>query len=83
MLLKIEGEIYYPLQFFSYLCGMKLEKFKVCTSCLSVGISYVDCRCTYMNNYETVELEFEVCECCGNLVTDYPADTKFNEKQGY
>lgn len=60
----------------------KLEKHEVCVNCFSVGISYSDCRCTYQNNYPTIELEFEVCKCCGNLVQDgSPADTEFNKKQ--
>ena len=61
---------------------MKLEKHEVCISCFSVGISYNDCQCTYQNNYPTIELEFEVCECCGNLISDgTPADTEFNKNQ--
>lgn len=60
----------------------RLEKHKVCVNCLSVGIKYHDCICTYQNNYPVIELEFEVCDCCGNLVSDgSPAETEFNEKQ--
>lgn len=60
----------------------RLEKHEVCTDCLSVGVSFTDCICTYNRNYETIELEFEVCDCCGNLVNDgQPAETEFNEKQ--
>lgn len=58
----------------------KLVKHKVCASCCSVGISDVDCICVYSHNYETMELEFEECDCCGN-VADQPADTPFNEEQ--
>ena len=60
----------------------RLEKFRVCDQCFSVGVTDHTCMCTYMK-FNSIELEFEVCECCGNLVTDYPADTEFNEKQGY
>lgn len=60
----------------------KLEKHVVCKHCQCVGIGYSECRCTYMNNYPTIELEFEVCNCCGNLVQDgCPADTEFNKQQ--
>lgn len=60
----------------------RLEKHTVCAHCHSVGIIYNDCICTYQNGYPTVELEFEVCNCCGNLVSDGQcADTPFNEKQ--
>ena len=41
----------------------------------------MNCRCAD-SNYQTVELEFEVCECCNNLIDDgHPADTEFNKKQ--
>lgn len=59
---------------------MVLEKHLVCTSCLTIGISDIDCVCTYQNNYPTILLEFEKCECCGN-VKDSPADTDFNNNQ--
>lgn len=60
----------------------RLEKHTVCTSCFVVGITQHDCVCTYQNNYETVELEFEVCDCCGHLICDgSPADTEFNTQQ--
>lgn len=59
-----------------------LRKHKVCASCLSVGISYVDCICTYSRNYPTIELEFEECACCGSILNDgEPADTHFNDEQ--
>ena len=59
----------------------KLEKFDVCDRCYSVGITHTDCICSY-GNYKTIELEFEVCNCCGNLVEDgHPADTEFNDRQ--
>ena len=59
----------------------RLEKFKVCVDCLSVGTTYNDCVCTY-GNYKTVELEFEVCDCCGHLVSDgNPAKTSFNDEK--
>jgi len=59
----------------------RLEKYKVCDQCHSVGIVEANCQCTY-GKYSTIELEFEVCECCGNLLNDgYPADTPFNDEQ--
>ena len=59
----------------------RLEKHKVCDQCYAVGLLYNDCVCSY-GKYKTIELEFEVCECCGNLVDDgNPADTPFNEEQ--
>jgi len=59
----------------------RLEKHIVCEDCQSVGILDAHCMCAY-GNYKKIELEFEVCDCCGNLVDDgNPADTKFNENQ--
>jgi len=59
----------------------QLEKHNVCTDCYSVGIIHPDCICSY-SKYNTIELEFEVCNCCGNLVDDgSPSDTDFNKKQ--
>jgi len=59
----------------------RLEKYKVCKRCFSVGITDNNCVCTY-GNYKTIELEFEVCDCCGHLINDgSPADTEFNDKQ--
>jgi len=59
----------------------RLEKHRVCEDCHCVGIQYSDCRCAY-DKYKTIELEFEVCDCCGNLINDgQPADTEFNKKQ--
>jgi len=61
---------------------IRLEKHKVCASCYSVGITDLNCVCTYSNNYPTIELEFKVCTCCGNLINDgEPADTPFNDEQ--
>lgn len=60
----------------------RLVKHIVCASCYSMGITDHDCVCTYQNNYPTVTLEFETCNCCDNLISDGdPADTKFNEEQ--
>ena len=59
-----------------------LRKHKVCADCFSVGITISDCICTYSRNYPTIELEFEECPCCGNLLNDgNPADTPFNDEQ--
>ena len=58
-----------------------LEKFEVCENCHCVGIRHLDCVCSY-DKYRTIELEFEVCNCCGNLIEDgSPADTEFNKDQ--
>lgn len=59
----------------------RLEKFKVCDQCYCVGMIHGDCVCSY-DKYKTIELEFEVCKCCGHLIDDgNPADTPFNEEQ--
>ncbi len=59
----------------------KLEKHRVCDRCLCVGIEDPNCQCAY-GKYQTIELEFEVCGCCGALVSDgQPAHTEFNIKQ--
>lgn len=61
---------------------MSIQKITVCASCYSVGITLSDCVCTYQHNYPTVELEFEVCDCCGNVKNDgNPTDTEFNDQQ--
>lgn len=60
----------------------RLEKHIVCAHCFGVGSIYPDCVCCYQNGYKTIELEFEVCPCCNNLVSDgTPADTEFNKNQ--
>lgn len=59
----------------------RLEKHSVCTDCLAVGVTDPNCICTY-GKYERIELEYEVCNCCGNLIDDgNPADTEFNKEQ--
>ena len=58
----------------------KLERIKVCKKCLSPGITDPDCICCYTNGFPTIELEFEICECCDRM-DDEPADTEFNNKQ--
>lgn len=63
---------------------MKTEivKHTVCVDCLSTTIINVDCRCVTHNNYKTVELEFEVCACCNNILNDgSPAETEFNTQK--
>jgi hypothetical protein len=61
---------------------MSTQRFSVCRSCLSVGITHGDCVCLYSRDYPIIELEFEVCDCCGHLRNDgSPADTKFNDEQ--
>lgn len=60
----------------------KFQKHKVCIHCLGVGVVDPSCPCTYSHKYQTIELEFEVCECCGHLKNDgEPAATSFNEEQ--
>ena len=58
---------------------MSLVKHRVCVDCLSLDIVNADCRCVYSRDYETIELEFEVCSCCGNT-NAHPADTDFNKQ---
>lgn len=61
---------------------MKLEKHEVCIDCLAVLITDPNCGCCYNNGYETIELEYEVCDCCGNLINDgSPAKSEFNTNQ--
>lgn len=57
-----------------------LEKLSVCRECLSPDIIYAECVCVTERRYPTIELEFEVCKCCGNM-SSQPADTEFNAKQ--
>ena len=60
---------------------VRLEKHRVCDQCYCLGIQYNDCICSY-GNYKVIELEFEVCICCGHLINDgQPADTEFNKQQ--
>lgn len=60
----------------------RLEKFTVCKVCLSIDVSDADCICVYSSNYPTIELEFEVCACCGRPTSPgSPADSEFNNKQ--
>ena len=59
----------------------RLEKIEACNQCFSVGILDSNCVCA-VGSYKTIELEFEVCNCCNNLIEDgSPADTEFNKKQ--
>jgi len=61
---------------------MRLVKHIVCEDCLSTGVRFVDCVCTYIKTYPTIELEFEECECCGNIINDgNPREIEFNIKQ--
>lgn len=59
---------------------MTLVKIEVCASCNSPYIIIADCICTYQKDYETIELEFEKCECCDN-VQSMPAKTEFNKSK--
>lgn len=59
----------------------RLEKHDVCDQCYSEGAINLDCGCTH-GEYFLVELEFEVCDCCGHVLEDgNPADTEFNQRQ--
>jgi len=59
----------------------RLEKHEVCDQCYSLEIIDINCVCTY-REYKTIELEFEVCDCCGHLINNgEPADTPFNTEQ--
>lgn len=58
----------------------RLEKHKVCDECFTDEIR-TDCVC-FDGNYTVIELEFDVCECCGQTVNNgMPSKTEFNEKQ--
>lgn len=57
----------------------QLEKFDVCTECLCIDMIHSDCICAH-SSYKTIELEFEICKCCGKP-NDNHADTEFNKKQ--
>ena len=56
-----------------------LKRISVCVGCLSPDIIDPNCDCCH-GNYKTIILEFEECECCGNINHE-PADTEFNTKQ--
>lgn len=52
----------------------QIEKMLACISCYKTD----DCIC----NCESIKLEFEVCSCCGRVVSaGCPANTKFNTQQ--
>lgn len=60
-----------------------LKRFNVCTEC-KARVRAVDsnCICNFSSLFDTIELEFEVCECCGKEVTpEQYADTEFNKAQ--
>jgi len=62
--------------------SIRIERHRVCSSCWSVTATDPECVCCYSNRYDTIELDFEVCGCCNNLVEDgTPAETEFNDKQ--
>lgn len=59
----------------------RLERHRVCTHCFALGIMDINCICSY-GNYKVIELEFEVCDCCGHVLNDgQPADSEFNKQQ--
>ncbi len=61
--------------------NIKYKKFRVCDSCYGVGIVDPSCHCID-GKFKTIELEFEVCSCCENVMSDgQPADTEFNKRQ--
>ena len=60
----------------------KIVRFVVCNSCYSIGILFVDCICIKNKVYPQIALDFEVCSCCEQIITDgEPANTPFNIKQ--
>lgn len=59
---------------------MSLVRMNACTDCLTFAITDPNCVCCWGNKYETIELEFEECKCCGNISEEY-ADTEFNHSQ--
>ena len=59
----------------------KIELHDVCEDCLSIGITDINCVCTYDRNHKTIKLEFERCGCCGNILNNgMPAKTEYNKK---
>lgn len=57
------------------------QKEVVCKSCMSIGITHIDCICTYLKDYPTVTVEFEVCNCCGHMDDSQLPFTEFNRQQ--
>ena len=56
---------------------MELVKIKVCAVCQSTDITDVNCVCVgggMFSKYDTVELEFESCECCSRIDSE-PSET--------
>ncbi|MCH8067795.1 MAG: hypothetical protein IID16_00780 [Candidatus Marinimicrobia bacterium] len=58
-----------------------LQKIEVCDRCFSDRIIDTDCQCC-IGNVILIELEFDVCHCCCNVIDDgQPADTEFNREK--
>jgi len=52
-----------------HLTQFDLKKYEVCASCKSIEKVNSNCICNVVKIYPTIELEFEVCRCCGNPIT--------------
>ena len=61
--------------------SVSYQKETVCETCMSIGITHIDCVCTYMKDYPTVTLEFEVFDCCGHVNDSKIPLTDFNLEQ--
>lgn len=61
---------------------MIVAKFVVCASCLSEGVTDINCVCCSEEGYDSIELEFNSCECCGHIIDDgFPINSEFNTAQ--
>jgi hypothetical protein len=52
----------------------------VCVDCHDTSTNENQCSCHYQN-YETIALEFKVCNCCGHTDTFNVPFTEFNRQQ--
>ena len=57
---------------------MKVVKCRVCVECYG-NMYATDCVCAYQK-HETVDLEFQWCECCDRRY-DYPMASIYNREQ--
>lgn len=58
-----------------------LVKEKVCAECYDHSAERDRCICWSERNYETIEIEFKQCNCCGNIDHDNIPYTPFNRQQ--
>lgn len=68
------------LKCFEYLTTPDTDKYEVCADCHSAEIIYSECVCVTEKRYPTIELEFDICRCCGHTST-LPNDSEFNDQQ--